>query len=377
MLGDYRHMQLSQIDVERLAQAGSAKERVEVAGKLAAGFAAGQLSGREKDVAVAIFRLLARDAEVRVREQLSVHLHACDDLPHDVALQLAHDVTFVAVPILEYSNVLGDSDLIAIIDSARETAKLTAIARREIVTEYVSDALLHTRNATVASTLLSNKGAEISEHSLLHTIEAMADRESVIEALMERGGLPVVCVEKIFMTVSDHMKKKLAEQYHVSRHLIEGKLEYAREMTTLDVSQRADNINVEALVRHLRIQRKLTSSIVIRSLCVGDMRFFEHAMAELTDVPLENVRRLMCDAGPNGFKSLYRLSPLPPAYFEAVKKLLDLALDATYNGYENPADFSARMIDNIVNNGYDHSIEYMPLLLAIIKGNASEFPRLH
>jgi uncharacterized protein (DUF2336 family) len=127
----------------------------------------------------------------------------------------------------------------------------------------------------------------------------------------------------------------------------------------------------------MHAQRKLTSSIVIRSLCVGDLRFFEHAMAELTDVPLDNVRRLMLDAGPNGFKALYRLSPLPPAYYDAVKKLLDLALDATHNGHEHPEDFSKRMIDNIISNGYDLSIEYMPLLLAIIKGNASELTSIH
>lgn len=370
-------MQLSHADVERLARTSSPKVRAEVAGKVADNFANGRLGGREKDIAVEIFRLLARDAEQRVREQLSQSLKECADLPHDVALKLAHDVSRVAVPILEFSNVLGDTDLIAVVESAHELSKLAAVARREIVTEYVSDALLHKRNARVAVTLLENGGAEINEHSLLHTIEAMAGHESVIEAMMERGGLPVVCVEKIFMTVTDQMKKKLAGQYHVSRHLIEGKLEYAREMTTLGVAGLADSVNVEALVRHMRNQRKLTSSVVIRSLCVGDLRFFEHAMAELTDVPVENVRRLMLDAGVNGFKALYRLSPLPPAYYDAVKKLLDLALDATHNGREKPEDFSKRMIDNITANGYDLSIEYMPLLLAIIKGNASELSTVH
>lgn len=370
-------MRLSYSDVERLAHASSSSARVDVAGKIADSFAHGRLSAREKDVAIEIFRLLVRDAETRVRAQLSKHLHSCEDLPHDVALKLAHDSEFVSVPMLEFSNVLGDTDLIAVIESSRELAKLAAVARREIVTEYVSDALLHKRNDEVTVTLLKNKGAEISEHSLLHTVEAMASHESVIEAMMERGGLPVVCVEKIFMTVSRHMKKKLAKQYHVSRHLIEGKLEYAHEMTTLGMAGRSDNINVEALVKHLHNQRKLTSSIVIRALCVGDMRFFEHAMAELTDVPIDNTRRLMHDAGTNGFKSLYRLSPLPPAYYEAVKKLLDLAMEETKSSHAHPIDYSKRMIDSIVKNGYDLSIEYMPLLLAIIKGNASELSSIH
>lgn len=370
-------MTLSQRDVEQLARASSPKTRLDVAGKIASGFAEGRFGGREKDIAAEIFRLLARDVEIRVRETLSHHLKTCADLPHDVALKLAQDVERVAVPILEHSNVLGDSDLIAIIESARETAKLAAIARREDVRAHVSGALLRTRDETAVRTLIRNKGAELGEDGLLETIEAMSGRESVIEALMERGGLPVVCVEKIFLTVSDAMKKKLARQYHVSRHLIEGRLEYAREMNTLGLAARGDAVDVEALVRHMHERHRLTSSIVIRSLCVGDMRFFEHAMAELTDVPVRNVRRLMRDRGEQGFRSLYRLSPLPPAYYEAVRILLDLALAATHNGRERPEDFSLRMIDNITANGYDSSVEYMPLLLAIIKGNAGELPSLH
>lgn len=370
-------MRISQADVERLARTSSAKARMDVAGKIAMGFAEGQWGGREKDIAVAIFRLLVRDAEIRVRETLSRHLHSCTELPHDVALKLAYDVEQVSVPILEFSEVLGDSDLIAVVESSHELAKLNAVARREVVTGYVSDALLRTRNETVAQTLIANKGAVLREDSLINMIEAMAEKESIIEALMERGGLPLVCVEKIFMTVSDSIKKRLAGQYHVSRHLIEGKLEYAREMNTLGLVGRSSDVNVEALVRHMHKQRKLTSSIVLRSLCVGDMRFFEHAMSELTDVPPDNVRRLMLDAGPQGFKALYRLSPLPPAYYDAVKKLLDLALEATHNGRERPEDFSHRMVDKIMENGYDSSIEYMPLLLAIIKGNASEFSSIH
>lgn len=370
-------MGLTRADVERLARASSPRVRAEVAGKVASGFANGQLGGREKDVAVEIFRLLAHDAEVRVREVLSQQLQTCSELPRDVALSLAHDVEQVSVPILEFSNVLDDEDLLAVIASSQEVAKFSAIARREVVAMPVSDALLRTDNETVARTLIANKGAELAEKSLLHTIEVMATRESVIDALMERGGLPVVCVEKIFMTVSDAMKQRLITRHQVSRHLIEGRLEYAREMNTLGIAGRSDDVNVEALVRHMRKQRKLTSSIVIRALCVGDIRFFEHALSELTDIPVGNVRRLMLDAGEQGFKSLYRLSPLPPAYYAAVKVLLDIVLDTTHNGRERPDNFSRRVIDKIESGGYDASVEYMPLLLTIIKGNASEFPRIH
>lgn len=370
-------MRLSYTDVEQLSRAPSPVTRAEVAAKIAENFAKGRFGGREKDIAVEIFRLLARDAEVQVRATLSQRLKTCSELPHDIALQLAQDIEQVSVPLLEFSNILNDDDLVAIVESSHEVAKLTAIARRKLVQPSVADALLRTRNPIVATTVIRNPGAYMEEHSLLQAIEAMSAQESVIEALMERGGLPVVCVEKIFMSVSDALKKRLAGQYHMSRHLIEGQLEYVQEMHTLGMAERSGAVDVAALVRHLHSQHKLTSSIVIRALCVGDLRFFEQAMSLWTGVPVENVRNLMLDAGEDGFKSLYRLSPLPPTYFEAVRTLLNLVLELSRNGREIPADFSRRVVDSIMEKGYDLTIEYMPLLLAIIKGNAREFSSVH
>jgi uncharacterized protein (DUF2336 family) len=370
-------MNLSQIDVEKLAHGASARARIDVADKIAEAFSQGRLGGREKDIAVDILRLLAKDAETRVRVQLTQHLQSCSELPRDLALQLAQDVEQVSVPLLQYTEVLDEEDFIAIIAASEEIAKLEAIARRQYVSDSMSDALLQKDHEKLTRTLLGNKGAVINERSLLHTIERMADNSSVIEMMMERGGLPVSCVEKIFLTVSRGMKEKLAKRYQVSRHLVEGKIEYAREMSTLGVTALGDGVKVEALVKQMHRQHRLTSSVIIRALCMGDLRFFECAMAELTHVPVENIAQLMRDAGPNGFQSLYRLSPLPPAYYAAVKKLLDLVLEATHNGRKRPADFSQRIVDAISENGYDLSIEYMPLLLEIIKGNSSEFSRIH
>lgn len=370
-------MNLTQLDVEKLAQGASVRARIDVAAKVAENFAQGRLGGREKDIAIDILRLLVRDAEIRVRAQLSQQLQSCSELPRDVALQLAQDVEEVSVPLLEFTEVLDEEDFLAIIEASEAVAKLEAIARRQYVSDGMSDALLRKGHEPLTRTLLANKGAFIAERSLLHTIETMATNGSIIEAMMERGGLPVACVEKIFLTVSRGMKEKLAKRYHVSRHLVEGKIEYAREMTTLGVASLGDKVKVEALVKQMHRQHRLTSSVIIRSLCMGDLRFFEQALAELTAVPVENIRQLMRDAGPNGFQSLYRLSPLPPAYYAAVKKLVDMVLEITHNGQKRPANFSQRIVDEISQNGYDLSIEYMPLLLEIIKGNTSEFSSIH
>src|SRR6185369_5445361 len=112
-------------------------------------FSSGRLGARERALAVEIFRIMVQDAELRVRLTLSEQLKQCADLPRDVARTLANDVEQVAMPVLEFSTVLTDADLIEIIDSLSR-AKQRAIARRQAVSTAVSAALVDQGAAVVA-----------------------------------------------------------------------------------------------------------------------------------------------------------------------------------------------------------------------------------
>ena len=105
---------LSQADVNRLLTEPSAPVRAEVAGKLASGIEAAELSDTELRVAQDILRILSKDVAVAVRCALSHHLRSATRLPHDVAVRLANDVEDVALPILKNSPVLSEADLLAV-----------------------------------------------------------------------------------------------------------------------------------------------------------------------------------------------------------------------------------------------------------------------
>ena len=108
---------------------------------------------------------MVKDAEVRVREALAMHLKESFAPPRGVTLSLARDVNSVALPVLEHSAVLTDEDLIQIVRS-EGSEKLVAIAGRATVSEAVSSALVETDDEDVVSTLVANEGAEIPEASL-------------------------------------------------------------------------------------------------------------------------------------------------------------------------------------------------------------------
>ena len=104
--------------------------RSTLAGKIAA--LAPSLSGDERnkvsEVTLQAMLLLARDEVVRVRRVLSETLMDMTDAPPEVILKLARDAELaVSGPILEFSPVLSDDDLLAIIESELPRGALSAM----------------------------------------------------------------------------------------------------------------------------------------------------------------------------------------------------------------------------------------------------------
>src|SRR5579884_2480117 len=106
---------LSQTDVARLLAEPAPHVRAEVAGKLAAEIDSPRLTPAELKLAHDIIALMAKDVEATVRKALSHSLRSAARLPHDVALTLANDVEVVAMPVLAYSPVLTDQDLVDVV----------------------------------------------------------------------------------------------------------------------------------------------------------------------------------------------------------------------------------------------------------------------
>ena len=123
---------LSSADVQRLLANPSVAARAETAEKLARGFDRSALTPEEQQIAVEILRLMARDAEVQVRRALAEHLRTNPDVPHDVARQLAGDVDQVAMPMLQFSPVLTDADLIAILQEGQPNKQISVAKRVDL-----------------------------------------------------------------------------------------------------------------------------------------------------------------------------------------------------------------------------------------------------
>ncbi|MCE3005973.1 MAG: DUF2336 domain-containing protein, partial [Rickettsiales bacterium] len=314
---------LTAADVDALLKDDSTDSRIEVLDKISLQYNMQKFSHREREVAEQIFRLIMKDTQMQVREMLAQRICNNPDIPRDIALHLALDHDRVAVPIIEISEVLSDADLVKIIDSSRDVSKLLAISRRPSVSERVSDALVDTSYPNVISALLDNQKAEISERVLAHIADTYAHEPQVIQSMVDRMRLPVTVVERLVAHVTESVAQELKKKYKLTDAQIRKETTGAREDVTLTLlSHEHDPAMIEALVKQLMDEKRLTPSIVMTALCRGQRYFFVYAMAQLAHIPAKNVEKLITDKGGIGFRALYDRTEMPASMFEAIQILL-------------------------------------------------------
>ncbi len=274
---------LTAADVLRLKEDPSPTNRTLTGLKVASAFG-DKLDGEERAIAEEIFRLMLRDAETRVRLALSESLKDNPSIPHDIALGLARDVAEVASPILKHSEILTDDDLLEII-SEHSTAHKIAVAGRKHVSEGVSEALADTADEEVVATLVANQGAELSEQVLKKVVDAFGDVEMVNTPLAERDWLPISISERLVSLVSESLRDHLVTHHELPGGLASDLVLESRERATMSlIDNDTKTVDVVTLVNQLAKNNRLTPTIILHAICMGDLVFFEAALAKLCGV---------------------------------------------------------------------------------------------
>lgn len=339
---------LTQQDVQRLLADPSSDTRSEMATKIAGQFTGDSLTPNERALAEEIFRLMARDAAVRVRQALSSSLKASQTLPHDIAVALARDVEEVSLPFIEVSSVLTDADLVELIASG-SVDKQVAVAQRPTLSPAVSSSLADIGAEKAVAALLANEGAQVSDASLTRALDRFEGSQSVLSTLVERGALPITIAERLVTLVSEQMRQRLVEKHELPANVASDVVIQGREKATVGLAGVASDAQLEMLVNQLYLNGRLTPSLLLRSLCMGDMSFFEAGVAQLAHVPTANARLLIHDAGQLGLRSLFDKAGLPRPLLAGALAALQIARETQFDGGDHDIErHRRRMLERIL-----------------------------
>jgi uncharacterized protein (DUF2336 family) len=255
--------------------------------------------------------LMAEDQLPRVRQMIAEELRDSYDAPPELIRKLAWDETLeVAAPILEFSPLLGDADLMEIIANSDIPGVVEAVSRRQEVSVNVTDAIV--RNVTqskvthddarIINNLLSNKNAHFKEETLEIIVEEAPNYEIWHESLIDRPELTARTINKIARFVSEAMIMDMEDRGMITKELgnnLTKAIASRLHNPHIDRAKEADRMAIE-----LFTQGDLDAEYVMAALDSGEREFVISAVSLLANIPKAATLKIIDSDNPEAVTAL-------------------------------------------------------------------------
>jgi len=282
------------------------------------------LTRAERDMIADILMSLVRQAELDLRESLAERLCMMEDIPEEIVLQLAHDTISVAKPVLKYSPVLTEQDLLYIIQS-KGLEYWQAIAQRKLLDSAVIDALVERQDETTAVHLLLNEAIEMKTSALQAFAELSKYSEKLAEPLLRRKELPESIAMDLYWHVSEKLRQHVVKNFNIPKEKLEAALSDALEDFTDTAATSMGGMESpkpSALMGNLAKQYgnldRITDAMLIKTLRRGQVRFFVALLAERTGLNHDTILEIMRQVGGQGMAVACRACKITKETFVSI-----------------------------------------------------------
>jgi len=186
------------------------------------------------------------------------------------------------------------------------------VAKRISVSDHVARAIIRFGDSHAVAQVAANDGALISEETASQMLDIYKNDDLIAESMIARRDLPPKIVEKMISLVSDEMVTKLTKLHGVSADVAMDLASRTRERATLDfIDQAWVTKDLRGLVSRIHAEGRLTTSLLLRAICSGQMRFAEHSLSIRRAVWLESAMRSRGIKCPNNTNHTCRRHDLP------------------------------------------------------------------
>jgi len=355
---------LSQSDIEKLLSEPNEKTKIELTEKVSSYYNSDDIDQKQKTIIDDIFRAVSKDISAAVREMLAQNVKSNPHLPKDIAQNMINDIDSIALPVLQESQIFTDEEFIEIIKNVSPN-KQSAIATRENVSETLCQALIETNHEQVVSNLVKNDGAQLSDTQFTTVLDKFENSPAVQKAFIKRSIIPQTATERLISKMSDQLQNELKKKHTQFSKNIEESFEQGREQATATFTANYTNHRkTRELVQQIHSKNRLTSSLVLRMLCMGDIFFVEESFSQLANIPITNARILIHDGGEAAFESIYQKANLDPKLLPAFKVALEVYTELEINTAEDALiTYRRTMIERVLTQYEDMGEENLNYLL--------------
>src|ERR1700676_4446021 len=275
----------------RTAPAG---ERAEATRSLARAWLISDLSDDDRAAAEGAFLRLLDDASPLVRQAMAEVFASSAHATAVIVQALSVDQPSVARPVLQYSPLLIDADLVDIIATGNCETQC-AIARRAKLPASVCAAIAEVGPAAAALELIANAYAELAPFSWDRIVERHGHLAAIRESMLVLEDLPAATRVALVAKLSDTLAQFVVARNWLSADRAVRIASEARDRSTVNIAARSRGDDIRGLVQHLRATGQLTAGLILRALLSGNLELFDAALAELSGLPQGRVSALLHD----------------------------------------------------------------------------------
>src|SRR3979411_99926 len=331
----------------RTAPAG---ERAEATRSLARAYLFSDMSEQDRGAAEGALLMLLDDATPRVCRAMAEVCAPRTEAPAAIVQALSLDQPSVALPVLEYSPLLIDADLVDIIATGNCEMQC-AIARRNDLPASVCAAIAEVGTAAAALELIENAYAELAPFSWDRIVERHGHLAAIRESMLVLEDLPAATRVALVAKLSDTLAQFVVARNWLSADRAGRIASEARDRSTVNIAARSRGDDMRGLVRHLRATGQLTAGLILRALLSGNLELFDSALSELSGLPQARVSALLHDRGGASLQALLIRAGFPESTFAAFRVALEVSLET---GYVDTASGAARLRRRMVERVLTH-----------------------
>jgi uncharacterized protein (DUF2336 family) len=342
-----------------------AGERAEATRALARAWLISDLSEDDRTAAEGALLMLLDDPSPLVRRAMAEVFAHSQEAPAAIVQALALDQSSVALPILEYSPLLIDADLVDIAATGDGETQC-AIARRVNLPASVCAAIAEVGTAAAALELIENAYAELPPFSWDRIVERHGHLAAIRESMLVLEDLPAATRAALVAKLSDTLAQFVVAKNWLSADRAERVAGEARDRSTVNIAASSRGDDMRGLIAHLRATSQLTAGLILRALLSGNLELFEAALAELSGLPRARVSSLLLDRGEASLVALLQRAGLPQSTFAAFRAALDVVHETGFiDTLAGTARLRRRMVERVLTQCGNDQDAASPLLILL------------
>lgn len=246
---------------------------------------------------------LAEDQAARVRRIIAEELKSSKRAPEEIIRILAwDDECDVATPVLEYSPLLADHELLDILSTTHLPWVAEAISKRSQLSTAVSDAIIMTEQATAIQNLLENQHAKISDDGMEDIVALAPQHQHWHMPLASREDLTLNTINRIAEFITHTTFRRLEELKEVpNKNLRSLKKAVHRRLQEPQWDRKR---SAEVLTQDLFYRGQLNPERVMQAVEEREEEFIYYALGLLSGLGYDKARKMLTSNNAKAVTSL-------------------------------------------------------------------------